>query len=124
MATAQHNMVAGGVVVDGETMSADITSKAVEMEGHTVAGVQIYSSSTGDRAGTIYVQESNDDTNWVNIQLNDDTLTTSTDIPVTASTEVSKLYNLAGLGCRFLRVKFSSSSGSTGTLTVYINKKK
>ena len=86
--------------------------------------MQIYSSSTGDRAGTIYVQESNDDTNWVAIQLNDDTLTTSTDIPVVASTEVSKLYNLAGLGCRFLRVIFTTSAGTTGTLRVWINKKK
>jgi len=112
------NLWPGGHIIEDGDASASITSKVVDISGATHCGVQLYSAAAGTRAGTVAIQESIDGENWVAITFADDT----TSITVTASTLLNELKNLAGLGGLYLRVVYTSSSG-TGTLQCYATRK-
>jgi hypothetical protein len=103
-------------LVDGTAMSATITSKAIDIQGATHCGVEYYSAAAGDRAGTLAIQETISGENWHPVTFTDGT----TSITVTASTLLSGLKNLAGLGGRWIRVVFTYSSGTTGTLDCWV----
>ena len=113
-------MATRGKVIDAQAMSASFTGDEILVQDASVIGVELYSAATGDRAGTINIQESISGDNWASIQLNDSTLGTDTDVPVTASTELLKVYNLAGVGGKFIRIKFTNSAGTTGSLDAYV----
>lgn len=115
MAVEPKDLAINNKIIDREAASANITSKVIDLQGATHCGVEYYSAATGDRAGTIAIQESISGEHWHPVTFTDDT----TSITVTASTLLSDLKNLAGLGGRFLRVVFTHSGGTTGTLNVW-----
>lgn len=113
IANPSRNLVQSGQIVTDGDASASITSKIVDIARCSVCGVQLVSPS-GTRVGTIAVQESINGDDWSPVQFADET----TSIAVSSGSALSDLKNLAGLGGQFLRVVFTSTSG-TGTLQVW-----
>jgi hypothetical protein len=104
-------------------MAASFNSHAILVQDAKCLAVELYSAASGDRAGTINIQKSNSGLWWESIQFNDSTLATDTDLPVTASTVFTKVIDIDGLGAKFIRIVFTSSAGTTGTLDCYVNRK-
>ncbi len=112
-----------GQVLDGQSMAASFNSHKILIQDAKCLAVELYSAATGNRAGTINIQKSNSGLWWESFQLNDSTLATDTDLPVIASTVLTKVIDLDGVGAKFIRIVFTSSAGTTGTLDVYLNRK-
>lgn len=115
-------VIQGGKLLDGESLAANIdTNTWVDIQGHTTVGVELYTESN-THVGNISIQESISGSNWDNIQLADDTLTNTQLIPLSSGSATTKLYNLSGLGGKFLKVIYTATSG-TGTLDCYVMRK-
>jgi hypothetical protein len=95
-----------GKLWDGETVSGDLTSDEVPLDGAANGSIQLYSDNSGARAGDIYLQGSNDGTNWANLLLEGG----ATSVTVTGTTELSSMIGLFGIGCRYVRLFFDQSA--------------
>ncbi len=115
-------VIQGGKLLDGESLAANIdTGTTVDIQGHTTVGVELVTASN-THVGNISIQESISGDNWDNIQLADDTLSNSQLIPLASGSGTTKMYNLSGLGGKFLKVIYTVTSG-TGTLDCYVMRK-
>lgn len=100
----------GEYIVDGD-LSSDVTGASTNILHTDRVGYQIV--YTGTPTGTFSVQVSNDETTW-------EDLTLST--PVTASGSADNHFIDCETSAKFIRLKYTSSSGS-GTLQVKLTAK-
>lgn len=111
---------AGYIVQSGgaDNLSADLTSKIVNIEGSEGVGVEIKLDNTvlGTKtaAGNIEIQVSNSGVNWTAVELSSGL----TYIAASAGVDVSAFCDLNGLNAKFLRIFYDRTSGN-GVLDVW-----
>lgn len=93
--------------VRDEDMSADITSISIPLTSYY--GFAVQALYTGSPNGTLRLQASVDNTNWVDIG----------DSIVTITSAGTWIWNFIGNFCANMRVAYTASSGS-GTLSAII----
>lgn len=102
-------------IMDATSVSSTNTvySNTMTFSTDTYAAIQV--TWTGTPTGTLYLQVSNDGTNWV---------TTSEVFPANpAGSATSTAETWSGFGYKYARVKYTNASG-TGTMTMYAMLKK
>lgn len=92
--------------------SADRYSDVVRLEHAAEASIQLQISNT-DTVGVLYVQGSNDNTNWTNVAFTDQTGSTVASVTVSSGTDVDAMWNLSGAGFAYARVFFDYTSGGS-----------
>lgn len=109
----------GGVIINADDMKDDHYGYQ-DLAHRPLSGLQIIVSANTDAVGTIYVQVSNDNSNWHNYIFRDGTES----ITVASGTTYSEFREI-NTGARYLRVFWDHTSSSTGgTLTVIANSKR
>lgn len=99
------DLYSSGVAADIQ----DVDGLAVlSLERSKCAGVQILVGGAGNAVGSIYLQQSMDGINWVNIVFLDG----SDYISVASGVAVNAFVDLADLGGKFLRVFWDWTSGN------------
>lgn len=116
--TWQGRSVAGGKIIDAQSMAADIASEIIQMDNSDLCTIQLESAS-GTRVGTIAIQVSNDKTTWYTPTITQvSTGSEVSSISVVTSTSVADCIEIANFGWRFLRIYYTYTSG-TGTLNAW-----
>lgn len=95
-------------LVSSESTAADVTSDALDVIAYE--GFSVHVSWTGDTDGTVYLQASNDGSNWENI--------TGASV-ATGGAAASELFNVQGVFFKSLRV-FYDRTGGTGVLSAVV----
>lgn len=111
------NALPGGKLWDAQTQAATANTDIVDIRRATAVNVHIKTSNT-DIVGTWEVEVSNDDTlnDWIAAEFTDGT----SSIAEASGTDVDEMRSLVYTGAKWLRVKFTNTSGSTGTAEVYV----
>lgn len=116
------NSVAGGVIIDGESMAANITSDVVDMRGVKSAGIRIHSASA-THVGTLYIEISNRRQNWTAISFAESaTGTIASSLSASSGSAFTHYVEVVDCAAQYLRVRYVASSGS-GTLHVNVVRK-
>ena len=90
------------------TLASDVTGDTIDASGMNSCSFTCVNSNTGSPNGNIFIQVSNDESEWVN--------TTATAAITAAETN---LLELSALPARFVRIKYVASLGGTdATLNV------
>ena len=100
------------IVIDATNVTTtDITAEVMDCSNRY--GISVHAISTGTIAGTVQLQVSNDGINWVALTALNITINNSTNLYV----EKGDLF------CKFARVFYDATSGTTNTLKVYVTSK-
>jgi hypothetical protein len=103
-----------------DNMGADIYSDVLDCSQRDLVSLHIHASGAGpgtdDHVGVVYIQVSNDGSNWVNLRFTLDGAA-ATSLTVSSETELNALVNLVDVGWRWLRVFYDRTSG-TGEFNV------
>lgn len=103
----------GGILINADDMKNDVYGY-LDMAHRPIASMQIIVSANTDAVGVIYVQVSNDNTNWHNYVFRDGTES----ITVASGTTYTEFREINS-AARYLRVFYDSTSATDGgTLTV------
>jgi hypothetical protein len=115
---AAEQIINSGVMIDGETMSADIsfanrTCKLLDIQGYNMVGLQVYTESAAqDHAGTIYFRLTNDE-DRTPVAMSSPTIT------VAAGALNDDWVDLVDINAKYLEVFYDrTSGGAVDTLTV------
>lgn len=122
---ATGELVTGGLIINGDALTATVTSNTVIIERCHVASLQVVMTSGSDTAaGAISVQGSNDNSNWVSLAFTDGTSTVTSVSYDLSAAEVNKLFNLENIGCKYLRVSITATStGAADTVQCWAHVK-
>ncbi len=110
--------------VDAQPLNDDWTSDAISLHGRGICGIHIEISNT-DLVGTLYIEASNNGTDWVAISWTSPDPNDSTQSILNASqsiesgTDVSLLIAADVLPFKELRVRYARTSGDTGTISMW-----
>jgi hypothetical protein len=105
-------------ILDAVDTSADRTSKVVNIAHSSDGSVQIILTNA-DSVASIYLQGSNDNTNWTNLSFKDAAGSTLSSIPVSSGTDINDVITTAGIGMQYIRVFYDrTSGGASDELTV------
>jgi hypothetical protein len=96
-------------VYNAQSMSADITSSGIEVAG--LGGFAVHFIWTGTPTGSVSVEASNDNSNFVQI-----------DTQAFVTTDGQHLLNVERPHYKYIRLKYTRTTG-TGALTAYVSGK-
>lgn len=110
--------------IDGTSTGATFTSDQINLVNAGACSLELYSASAA-RAGAITIEVSNSGDNWTAIGwTNPATGAWATSDTVTTGQAYSMFMDLTFVGARYLRVVYTKSAGTVGTMDGYVFGKK
>jgi hypothetical protein len=106
--------------IDGTSTGATFTSDQVNLVDAGACSIELHSDAAA-RAGAITIEVSNSGDNWTAIGwINPSTGAWSTSDTVTTGVAYDMFLDLSSIGARFLRVVYTKSAGTVGTMDGYL----
>lgn len=110
--------------ITGEALSADVTTEGFILGQKPVLSIQVVISNT-DSVGELYVQASNDGTNYINVAFKDNNDTTQSSFSVASATDVNQGFVIYPAAFSYYRLFYDrTSGGSSDTMAAYALGKK
>jgi hypothetical protein len=116
--------LAANLIEKNISMATDYISKGITMGHMARLSIQVVCDNT-DVVGTISFECSNNDENWLTLAYIDEgTNDKSESYPVQVANGFNKIWDWNNLGIGYVRVKFTHSAGSTGTMSIWAIRKR